>query len=86
MMKIKCKVCGCEFNPIIEKHYVSRDGGKTGVVAVFQSNPEEKLYDTFDCPECGCQVVAQERKRNYVPYIPSDDEEEEEIENDRSDE
>ena len=38
------------------------------------------------CKVCGCQVVAQERKRNYVPYIPSDDEEEEEIENGRSDE
>lgn len=71
-MRIKCKVCGCEFNPTIEKHYISRDCGKTGVVAAFQSNLEEKLYDTFDCPECGCQVVAQERKRNYVPYIPSD--------------
>lgn len=21
----------------------------------------------FDCPMCGCQIVAQERKRNYTP-------------------
>ena len=21
------------------------------------------IYDAFDCPECGCQVIAQERKR-----------------------
>lgn len=76
-MKIKCKICECEFNPIIEKHYISRDGGKTGIVAAFQSNPEEKLYDTFDCPECGCQVVAQERKRVYVNLnVDVDDEEE----------
>lgn len=53
-MKIKCKICGCEFNPIVDKHYVSRDNGKIGIVATFQANPEDKLYDTFDCPECGC--------------------------------
>lgn len=69
-MKIKCKICGCEFNPIIEKHYVSRDTSRTGVVTAF-SNDEEKLYDTFDCPECGCQVIAQERKRNYIPDLVS---------------
>lgn len=65
MMKIKCKICGCEFNPIADKHYVSRDNGKVGIVAAFQANLEDKLYDTFDCPECGCQVIAQERKRAY---------------------
>lgn len=65
-MKIKCKICGNEFNPIVEKHYVTRDGGKVGIITAFQSNPEEKIYDTFDCPECGCQVIAQERKRTYV--------------------
>ena len=65
-MKIKCKVCGNEFNPIVERHYISRDGGKIGVIDALVSKPEEKLYDTFDCPECGCQVVVQERKRAYV--------------------
>lgn len=61
-MKIKCKICECEFNPIREKHYISKEGAKTGLIAVIQSE-EEKLYDTFDCPECGCQVIAQERKQ-----------------------
>lgn len=65
-MKIKCNICDCEFNPIIEKHYISRDGGKVGIAAAFQSNPEEKLYDTFDCPQCGCQIIAQERKRSFI--------------------
>ena len=23
--------------------------------------PVTKYYDCFDCPECGCQIVAQER-------------------------
>ena len=38
-----------------------------GLTAAFGSNPEYKLYDTFDCPACGCQTTAQERKRDYVP-------------------
>lgn len=68
-MKIKCKVCGNEFNPIVERHYISRDEGNTGVIDALVSKPEEKLYDTFDCPECGCQVIAQERKRVYVNIV-----------------
>lgn len=79
-MTVKCKVCGCEFPPIIDKHYVSRDCGKIGVTTVF-SKEEERLYDTFDCPNCGCQVTAQERKRNYVqcdiPTVSEEDEEDE---------
>lgn len=65
-MKIECKICGCEFNPAIEKHYVSRDDDITGIV-VIAKNEEVTLYDTFDCPQCGCQVVVQERKRNFNP-------------------
>lgn len=63
MKKIKCKICDCEFVPELKSHYVSRDLGKTGVVSVFQSNDETQFYDTFDCPQCGCQMVMQERKR-----------------------
>lgn len=75
-MKIKCNICEHEFYPVIKKHYISRDAGKTGVAAAFQSNPEETLYDTFDCPECGCQVIAQERKRVFVSTIKDADDEE----------
>ena len=74
-MNIKCNVCGCEFPPVAERHYITRDGGKIGIVAAFQSNNEEKLYDAFDCPMCGCQVIAKERKRSYIPYIETDEEE-----------
>lgn len=59
---IKCNICGSEFVPSIDKHYIARDNGKTGVSEAFSHN-EEKLYDTFDCPVCGCQVIVQERKR-----------------------
>ena len=64
---LKCKICGCEFNAVKERHYISRDNGNVGLTAAFGSNPEYKLYDTFDCPACGCQTTAQERKREYVP-------------------
>ena len=66
MKKIKCKICDCEFVPEKKEHYIARTDGKTGVVAVFQSNDETGLFDAFDCPQCGCQVIAQERKRAYI--------------------
>lgn len=27
---LKCGICGCEFNAVIERHYISRDEGQTG--------------------------------------------------------
>ena len=65
-MKIKCKVCECEFNPTVERHYISRSEGKTGLAAALGNEHETKLFDTFDCPQCGCQNIAQQRKREYI--------------------
>ena len=62
---IKCKVCGCEFTPVIDKHYITRDNGESGISTAFK-HVEGNLYDTFDCPACGCQIVAQERKRTFI--------------------
>ncbi len=70
---LECKVCGCKFNAIVEKHYVARDNGKTGLAVAFGSTNEENLYDAFDCPMCGCQVIAKERKRDFVPYTETED-------------
>lgn len=83
---IKCKICGNEFKPTILNHYVSKDVGKVGLIAALQSNDEEKIYDTFDCPSCGCQVIAQERKRNFFNLELSQLEEKEENEDDEDDE
>ena len=66
---LKCKICGSEFKAIKEKHYISRDCGKTGFASSLGSNDEETIYDSFDCPVCGCQIVAQERKREYKETI-----------------
>lgn len=65
---LKCEICGFEFNALIEKHYISRDDGKTGLSAI-AGGDECTEYDTFDCPQCGCQHVAKKRKR----AVESDD-------------
>ena len=65
---MKCSICGCEFVPIIKQHYISRDNDQTGIATAF-SKVEKRIYDTFDCPECGCQIVAQERKRAFVQAV-----------------
>ena len=62
MKKIKCNVCACEFIPEKYEHYIARDETRTGLSTI-AGGVEEKLYDTFDCPQCGCQIVMQERKR-----------------------
>lgn len=71
---IKCKICGCEFVPVIDKHYIARDNGESGMATVFK-RIEGNMYDTFDCPACGCQIIAQERKRKLVDVSISEVEE-----------
>ena len=62
---IKCKVCGCEFTPVIDNHYLARDNGESGISTAFK-RVGGNAYDAFDCPACGCQVIAQERKRTLI--------------------
>lgn len=45
---LECKICDGKFNAVEERHYISRDNGKSGLAVAFGSEPEEKLYDTFD--------------------------------------
>ena len=77
MSNLKCKICGAEFPAINERHYISRDLTKTGLGAIFGSTDEPSLFDAFDCPNCGCQTVAQQRKREFVPVTAEADDEEE---------
>ena len=74
---LECKICGCKFNAVKERHYISRDNGKSGLAVAFGSEPEKKLYDTFDCPSCGCQIAVKERKRIYIPCCETCEEDEE---------
>lgn len=59
---LKCKVCGSEFIPRFESHCICRDSDVTGLSTINKKD-EVKMYDAFDCPNCGCQVIAQDRKR-----------------------
>lgn len=63
---LKCKICGTEFPAIEERHYIARDNIRTGAFTSI-SNEEEKIYDAYDCPMCGSQIIAQERKRILEP-------------------
>lgn len=72
---MKCPICGTEFPAIHERHYVSRNTTKSGIVAAFGPTNEPDLFDSFDCPNCGCQVIAQGRKREFEPDEPFTDEE-----------
>lgn len=62
-----CKVCGSELDPTIESHYVARDTEKQGISTMISCD-ESKWYDAFDCPVCGCQVIAQERKHVVLGF------------------
>ena len=55
-ISLKCNVCGMEFHPLKERHYIS---------SAFADN-DLKLYDSFDCPCCGCQVAVQQRKFRFT--------------------
>ena len=67
MEKIKgmttCKICGRDFPLISEEHYISKEAGKMGFAAL-AGGPAPVLFDSFDCPHCGCQNNMQQRNRS----------------------
>ena len=56
MKTMKCNVCGHEFTPEKEDRYEAVKPAPLFQCATY--------YDCFDCPVCGCQIVAQERYEN----------------------
>lgn len=50
-IKLKCQVCGTEFEPKKENRY-------TGIGFGMFVNT---LYDCYDCPKCGSQYRVKER-------------------------
>ena len=65
---MKCEVCGNEFIPKKENKYVAVEKA-----ALFSPS---KFYDCFDCPSCGCQIVAKERFDNVMTAYEVTDENE----------
>lgn len=62
MPNLKCKICGAEFPISKENHRIACDFSKSGLAASLSTSNESALYDVYDCPACGCQVMAQMRK------------------------
>lgn len=61
-LTIKCDVCGFSFYPMQDDHYISREEETNGAITAI-TNKEVNLYDTFDCPQCGCQKIVARRLR-----------------------
>jgi len=61
--KTTCKVCGYVFELTKKRHYIARE--KTELFLLPSNKMEPTLYDAFDCPNCGCQYIANERKRVF---------------------
>lgn len=63
MNKTTCKVCGYVFELTKKRHYIARE--KTELFLLPSNKMEPTLYDAFDCPNCGCQYIVNERKRVF---------------------
>ena len=65
MNKTTCKVCGYVFELTKKRHYIARE--KTELFLLPSNKMEPTLYDAFDCPNCGCQYIANEKQseRSY---------------------
>lgn len=50
---MKCKVCGADVDLEKENRYAAKE---TNILT-----GHELLWDCFDCPKCGCQVIASKR-------------------------
>jgi len=55
--KKSCIVCGADFIPLVENHYISRDCRPNNIIF-----SEVQEYDAYDCVECGSQIVVGIRK------------------------
>ena len=61
--KLRCKVCGKEFIPQAKKRYTAKENMTSGglVEAFSWKTKDPDLFDCFDCPQCGCQMVINRR-------------------------
>lgn len=61
---LECRVCGRRFAPEKEKLYKARDCiSRGGIGGALTGEQEPEIYSCYDCPSCGCQIIAQKRLR-----------------------
>ncbi len=76
---ITCSACGRDFPLIAEEHYVSKEPASIGLSAL--AGHEPYLWDSFDCPHCGCQNTIRRRNRLVDIFgrdLPLDEDEDDE--------
>ena len=61
MEKIKCRVCGFEWTPTKEDHYIAE--AEKMVNKLVYADTKTEFYDAWDCPVCGAQFAVEGRKR-----------------------
>lgn len=57
LKEIQCSVCKAKMQPNAELHYVAISSKRTNP---FYTS-EEALYDAYDCPLCGSQIILGQR-------------------------
>lgn len=50
---MKCEVCGCEFKPRKKDKIIIKD------VSRLFGDGYPSFWDAFECPDCGCQIIAR---------------------------
>lgn len=67
MEKIKCKICGTEFDAKVigENHYIAREEK----LNILTGDKVEYLYDAFECPVCKCQNILGERYKKHIVFV-----------------
>ena len=63
---LECSVCGMKFAPIAHWRYSVEEDKITGMFAGISSTERPPLHDAFDCPRCGCQIIANSRMRRAI--------------------
>ena len=58
-IKTVCQCCGHTFIPTKNTHYIAKEFPQAYIIQLVE--PGLKQYDAFDCPNCGCQIIAGER-------------------------
>lgn len=54
MKRLKCRVCRTRFYPKAEDKYIVKERAY-GLASLTKA---DVYYDAFNCPQCGCQILA----------------------------
>ena len=70
---LKCKVCGKKFIPRKDKKYEIKRRSENMMMDMFN---RPVIYECFDCPRCGCQLVVNVRETETILEIKESEDKE----------